>query len=225
MPPAIKLMDILSNYQGFRKICVIVVFDAYKVSGRCRERSRNITTSTLCIQKKRRPQTSTSKKVAIRIGRRYRTTVATSDGVIQLIIRSQGCILWSARDFREEIERVGKLISEEKRKAHRQCKNYLFAHADEETKVFRSRPPRKKSRNSIKKECALAHFAPRAVACDSLIFARVRIFGTSVPFSDLPSFPSPTHSAGESSGTDALCRSLASSSLVGECVGGQAALV
>ena len=38
------------------------------------------------------------------------------------------------------------------------------------------------------------------------IFARVRIFGTSVPFSDLPSFPSPTHSAGESSGTDALCR-------------------
>ena len=45
-------------------------------------------------------------KVAIRIGRRYRTTVATSDGVIQLIIRSQGCILWSARDFREEIERV-----------------------------------------------------------------------------------------------------------------------
>ena len=26
-------MDILSNYQGFRKICVIVVFDAYKVPG------------------------------------------------------------------------------------------------------------------------------------------------------------------------------------------------
>ena len=75
-------------------------------------------------------------KVAIRIGRRYRTTVATSDGVIQLIIRSQGCILWSARDFREEIERVGKLISEEKGKHTGNAKNYLFAHADEETQKY-----------------------------------------------------------------------------------------
>ena len=56
--------------------------------------------------------------------------------MIQLIIRSQGCILWSARDFREEIERVGKLISEEKGKHTGNAKNYLFAHADAETQKY-----------------------------------------------------------------------------------------
>ena len=110
-----KLMDILSNYQGFRKICVIVVFDAYKVPGGV-EKVQKYHNINVVYTKEAETADQYIEKVAIRIGRRYRTTVATSDGVIQLIIRSQGCILWSARDFREEIERVGKLISEEKGK-------------------------------------------------------------------------------------------------------------
>ena len=130
-----KLMDILSNYQGFRKICVIVVFDAYKVPGGVVkvQKYHNI---HVVYTKEAETADQYIEKVAIRIGRRYRTTVATSDGVIQLIIRSQGCILWSARDFREEIERVGKLISEEKGKHTGSAKNYLFAHADEETQKY-----------------------------------------------------------------------------------------
>ena len=53
-----KLMDILSNYQGFRKICVIVVFDAYKVPRRCGESPENTTTSNVVYTKRggdRRP--------------------------------------------------------------------------------------------------------------------------------------------------------------------------
>lgn len=130
-----KLMDILSNYQGFRKICVIVVFDAYKVPGGV-EKVQKYHNINVVYTKEAETADQYIEKVAIRIGRRYRTTVATSDGVIQLIIRSQGCILWSARDFREEIERVGKLISEEKGKHTGNAKNYLFAHADEETQKY-----------------------------------------------------------------------------------------
>lgn len=130
-----KLMDILSNYQGFRKICVIVVFDAYKVPGGV-EKVQKYHNINVVYTKEAETADQYIEKVAIRIGRRYRTTVATSDGVIQLIIRSQGCILWSARDFREEIERVGKLISEEKGKHTGNSKNYLFAHADEETQKY-----------------------------------------------------------------------------------------
>lgn len=130
-----KLMDILSNYQGFRKICVIVVFDAYKVPGGV-EKVQKYHNIHVVYTKEAETADQYIEKVAIRIGRRYRTTVATSDGVIQLIIRSQGCILWSARDFREEIERVGKLISEEKGKHTGSAKNYLFAHADEETQKY-----------------------------------------------------------------------------------------
>ena len=59
----------------------------------------------------------------------------------------------------------------------------------------------------VKKRMCLGTFSRLARSLATVyIFARVRIFGTSVPFSDLPSVPSPTHSAGESSGTDALCR-------------------
>lgn len=130
-----KLMDILSNYQGFRKICVIVVFDAYKVPGGV-EKVQKYHNIHVVYTKEAETADQYIEKVAIRIGRRYRITVATSDGVIQLIIRSQGCILWSARDFREEIERVGKLISEEKGKHIGSAKNYLFAHADEETQKY-----------------------------------------------------------------------------------------
>ena len=130
-----KLMDILSNYQGFRKICVIVVFAAYKVPGGV-EKVQKYHNINVVYTKEAETADQYIEKVAIRIGRRYRTTVATSDGVIQLIIRSQGCILWSARDFREEIERVGKLISEEKGKHTGNAKNYLFAHADEETQKY-----------------------------------------------------------------------------------------
>ncbi|MBS5511440.1 MAG: TetM/TetW/TetO/TetS family tetracycline resistance ribosomal protection protein [Clostridium sp.] len=130
-----KLMDILSNYQGFRKICVIVVFDAYKVPGGV-EKVQKYHNINVVYTKEAETADQYIEKVAIRIGRRYRTTVATSDGVIQLIIRSQGGILWSARDFREEIERVGKLISEEKGKHTGNAKNYLFAHADEETQKY-----------------------------------------------------------------------------------------
>lgn len=130
-----KLMDILGNYQGFRKICVIVVFDAYKVPGGV-EKVQKYHNIHVVYTKEAETADQYIEKVAIRIGRRYRTTVATSDGVIQLIIRSQGCILWSARDFREEIERVGKLISEEKGKHTGNAKNYLFTHADEETQKY-----------------------------------------------------------------------------------------
>ena len=130
-----KLMDILSNYQGFRKICVIVVFDAYKVPGGV-EKVQKYHNIHVVYTKEAETADQYIEKAAIRIGRRYRTTVATSDGVIQLIIRSQGCILWSARDFREEIERVGKLISEEKGKHTGSAKNYLFLHANEETRKY-----------------------------------------------------------------------------------------
>ena len=34
-------------------------------------------------------------------------TVATSDGMEQIIIRGQGCTLISAREFREEVKRAG----------------------------------------------------------------------------------------------------------------------
>ena len=40
------------------------------------------------------------------MGRKNRVTVATSDGLEQLIIRGQGCMLLSAEDLKEDVERA-----------------------------------------------------------------------------------------------------------------------
>ena len=79
-------------------------------------------------------------KLAHKIGQKYRVTVATSDGLEQLIIRGQGCLLMSAKDLREEVEYVNRLIEEERGKLKegpgKSGKNYLLSHADHETKEY-----------------------------------------------------------------------------------------
>ena len=55
-------------------------------------------------------------KLAHKIGRQYNVTVATSDGLEQLIIYGQGCHLMSARDLKEEVAWANEQIREEKAK-------------------------------------------------------------------------------------------------------------
>ena len=70
---------------------------------------------------------------------RYRVTVATSDGLEQLIIRGQGCLLLSARDLKEEVDYVERQIADEQgrlRVQQKNGKNYLLSHADGELKEY-----------------------------------------------------------------------------------------
>ena len=108
-----RLMDILCNYQGYKKCILIVVFDAYKVTGNIGSASKyhNI---NVVYTKEAETADQYIEKLAHKIGGKYRVTVATSDGLEQLIIRSQGCLLLSARDLKEEVEYVNSLIAEER---------------------------------------------------------------------------------------------------------------
>lgn len=127
----IRLQDILCNYQGFKKCRVILVFDGYKVKGNPGEvlKYHNI---HVIFTKEAETADQYIEKLAHRIGRRNRVTVATSDGLEQLIIYGQGCLLMSARDLKEDIERVRRLIREEQEKFGPPGKNYLFESVDEE---------------------------------------------------------------------------------------------
>ena len=49
----------------------------------------------------------------MKMGKKYNVTVATSDGLEQIIIRGQGCRLLSARELKDEIERTKKTLFEE----------------------------------------------------------------------------------------------------------------
>ena len=106
------LLEILSGYSGFTGIHVIVVFDAYKVKGFRGEVSRwkNL---DVVFTKEAETADQYIEKTAHEIGRKYKVTVATSDGTEQVIIRGQGCLLLSARELQQEIARIGAQIKEE----------------------------------------------------------------------------------------------------------------
>ena len=71
-------------------------------------------------------------KTAHAIGRKYKVTVATSDGLEQVIIRSQGCLLMSARELREEIERIKVEIRREHLDKNQERGNYLLNYLPKE---------------------------------------------------------------------------------------------
>lgn len=126
-----SLMDILCNYQGYKKCHLIVVFDAYKVSGNIGS-AQDYHNIHIVYTKEAETADQYIEKFAHEMGRKYRVTVATSDGLEQLIIRGQGCILMSARDLKEDIMRVGRQIEEEHGRLPKPGKNYLFANVEKE---------------------------------------------------------------------------------------------
>ena len=97
-----KLMDILSNFAGYRSEKVILVFDAYKVAGGPGEvlRWHNI---DVVFTKEAETADLYIEKTAHALARKYRVTVATSDAVEQIIIFGSGAYRMSARMLLEEI--------------------------------------------------------------------------------------------------------------------------
>lgn len=107
-----KLLDVLCDYQGMKKCNLIVVFDAYRVQGHKTEIStyHNI---HVVFTKEAETADQYIEKFAHENGKKYNVTVATSDGLEQIIIRGQGCQLLSARELKDEIERTKKTLFEE----------------------------------------------------------------------------------------------------------------
>ncbi len=107
-----RLMDILCDYQATRGMELIVVFDAYRVQGHTTEISdyHNI---HVVYTKEAETADQYIEKFAHENSKKYDVTVATSDGLEQIIIRGQGCKLLSARDLWDEVERARQKNREE----------------------------------------------------------------------------------------------------------------
>ena len=104
-----RLMDILCNYQGFKKCVLILVFDAYRVPGSpgSIEQYHNIH-----VVYTREAETADMfiERVTHEIGKSRRVRVATSDGMEQVIILGHGALRVSARMFHEEVQEAEKEI-------------------------------------------------------------------------------------------------------------------
>ena len=126
-----KLMDILSNYQGFKKCTVILVFDAYKVEGHVEE---VITYHNIHVVYTKEAETADQyiEKTVHKIGRENQVTVATSDGLEQIIIMGQGAHRMSARGLRDEIKATENQIRQQWHEKRQSSKNYLIDNVSDE---------------------------------------------------------------------------------------------
>ncbi len=104
------LEDILSNYQGFRKCVVILVFDAYRVKGNpgSVEKKNNI---YVVYTKEAETADAYIEKATYDLGKDHRVRVATSDALEQMIILGHGALRLSARAFQAEVEQTQGEIS------------------------------------------------------------------------------------------------------------------
>lgn len=119
------LMDILCNYQAFRQCILIVVFDAYKVSGN-KGNIMDYHNIHVAFTKEAETADQYIEKFAYQMGKNAHVTVATSDGLEQLIIRGAGCLLMSAKDLWEDVQRIRELIREEQEKLPKGEKMTVF---------------------------------------------------------------------------------------------------
>ena len=126
-----KLMDILCNYQGYKKCTLILVFDAYKVEGGqgSVQKYHNI---HVVYTKEAETADQYIEKTVHEIGKKYHVTVATSDALEQVIILGQGADRLSGRNLREEIQRMKEEIREDYIEKQKKSGTYLFDHLPEE---------------------------------------------------------------------------------------------
>lgn len=126
-----KLMDILSNYQGYRSCTLILVFDAYKVPGNIGtvQKYHNI---HVVYTKEAETADQYIEKTVHELGKHYKVTVATSDGLEQMIILGQGANRLSAKGLLEEILMVNEEIRREHINSQVKNKQYLFDNISED---------------------------------------------------------------------------------------------
>lgn len=103
-----RLIDMMCNYQGFKRCNLILVFDAYKVkSDREIEQYGDV---TVVYTKHAETADNFIERAAHSLAPKNRVRVATSDGTEQMIILGQGAFRVSAREFKLEVDEVIKNI-------------------------------------------------------------------------------------------------------------------
>lgn len=120
-----KLMDIMCNYQGYKKCELILVFDAYKVAG---GKGEIFDYHNIHVVYTREAETADQyiEKFTHENGKKYDITVATSDRLEQMIIWGAGAKRMSATGLREEVEAIRQEINSHLEQKPSKEKNYLF---------------------------------------------------------------------------------------------------
>ena len=119
-----RLIDICSEYQGIVGGEVIVVFDAYLVSGNMGSVTKQ---GGIYVVYTKEAETADQyiEQATKRKAKDYRVTVATSDLIEQMIVWSDGALRMSASEFEAEIERARKNLRNDYLDKHNRLGNVL----------------------------------------------------------------------------------------------------
>lgn len=104
------LVEILSNYQGYRRCKVIIVFDAYKIKGGERRQEKHGSVDVVFTKEGETADTYIE-RLTYEMNGKYRVRVATSDRQEQIIALGNGAFRLSASELKGEIERTNLEIS------------------------------------------------------------------------------------------------------------------
>lgn len=133
-----RLLDILCNYQGIKKCNLIAVFDAYRIAG---HKTETLDYHNIHVVFTKEAETADQyiEKFAYANGKKDKITVATSDGLEQIIITGAGCHLLSAHEFEKEVRLAVQTMKENyvnqvQNKELRNTKTYLLDRLSEEEK-------------------------------------------------------------------------------------------
>jgi predicted RNA-binding protein with PIN domain len=100
-----KLLHMLSNYQGYKKINIIVVFDGYLVK-KSPEKKEKFDNLTIVFTKEHETADNYIERFVYKNGADNIIRVVTSDYLEQTIVLSKGGIRISPRELRQEVEVV-----------------------------------------------------------------------------------------------------------------------
>jgi predicted RNA-binding protein with PIN domain len=127
-----RLLEILSDYQGYKKNEIIVVFDAYKAKNPLRsiDAYHNI---HVIYTKEHETADHYIEKVATEYARDYQIRVATSDALEQTIILAKGAARMSARELQSDIKATKKEYKADYLENSTRTTNRLEGHLNKET--------------------------------------------------------------------------------------------
>ena len=117
-----RLLDILSSYRGFTGSELVLVFDAYRVSGGAGAKFDRHGVHVV-YTKENETGDAYIEKLVHDIGRNFAVRVVTSDALIQLSALRSGVLRVSAREFYEEVrwvyERIDEVLQSSSAGAHK----------------------------------------------------------------------------------------------------------
>ena len=105
-----RLLDILSNYCGYRPCELVAVFDSYRVKGGVGSKTKRDNLRVVYTKENESADLYIETLVG-RIGKNYAVRVATSDALIQLSAVRSGVLRISASELLNEIEQVNEKIA------------------------------------------------------------------------------------------------------------------